>query len=81
MSDAALPDLDALPALGADDRLGFACHPGVPCFNACCRDLDLLLYPYDVLRLRRALGLDSPGFLSRHGRTALGRYLKDEVWR
>ena len=36
----------------ATDRpFTFACHPGVPCFTECCRELDLALTPYDVLRL------------------------------
>ncbi|MGA2400976.1 MAG: YkgJ family cysteine cluster protein [Syntrophobacteraceae bacterium] len=41
----------------------FACHPGVPCFTECCRDLNLLLTPYDVMRLKNGLGLSSDEFL------------------
>ena len=41
--------------IAAEAPLCFACHPKVPCFNECCRELDLALSPYDVLRLRRAL--------------------------
>ena len=33
----------------------FACSPKVPCFNACCRDLNQVLTPYDVLCLKRFL--------------------------
>ena len=47
-------------------RLRFACHPGVACFTECCRELDLALTPYDVLRLKRNLGLSSGKFLSQH---------------
>lgn len=36
----------------ADASLCFACHPQVPCFNECRRELDLALSPYDVLRLK-----------------------------
>jgi len=61
------PALEALPALAAGEHFRFACHPDVSCFNACCRRLDLLLYPYDVLRLRRALDLSSSALLERHG--------------
>ncbi|MFZ2448445.1 MAG: YkgJ family cysteine cluster protein [Syntrophobacteraceae bacterium] len=43
----------------------FACHPGVPCFTECCRDLNLLLTPYDVLRLKNRLGLPAGEFLDR----------------
>ncbi len=44
----------------------FACHPGVPCFTECCRDLKLLLTPYDVMRLKKRLGLSSDDFLDRY---------------
>jgi Fe-S-cluster containining protein len=44
----------------------FACHPRVPCFNVCCRELDLVLTPYDVLRLKTRLGLKAGEFLDRH---------------
>ena len=44
----------------------FACHPGVDCFTECCRDLNLLLTPYDVMRLKNRLGLCSNDFLDRY---------------
>ncbi len=47
------------------DAFRFACHPGVPCFTECCRDLNLLLTPYDVLRLKNRLGLSSGEFVDR----------------
>jgi Fe-S-cluster containining protein len=52
--------------LGADEVLRFRCHPALACFNSCCRDKRLMLLPYDVLRLRRALGCGSAGFLVEH---------------
>ncbi len=51
-----------LPAEG----FSFACHPGVPCFNQCCRRLILVLTPYDVLRLKRRLGLSSAEFIETY---------------
>jgi len=44
----------------------FACHPAVPCFNECCRDLNQFLTPYDILRLKTHLGLTSRQFLERY---------------
>jgi len=44
----------------------FACHPGVSCFTECCRDLNLMLTPYDVLRLSRHLKLSTTEFLDRY---------------
>ncbi len=54
------------PRLGLDDRFAFACHPGVSCFNVCCRDVNIVLTPYDVLRLKARLGLTSSEFLEQH---------------
>jgi hypothetical protein len=50
----------------ADQQFTFACHPGVPCFTECCRELDLALTPYDVLRLKRQLQLTSGPFLEQY---------------
>jgi Fe-S-cluster containining protein len=50
----------------AQQSFSFACHPGVPCFTQCCRELELVLSPYDVLRLKRHLGLSSRQFLERY---------------
>ncbi len=44
----------------------FECHPEVECFTFCCRDVDLTLYPYDVLRLKTALCIDSEQFVREH---------------
>jgi Fe-S-cluster containining protein len=38
----------------------------VACFNECCCDLNQLLYPYDILRLKKGLGLSSGQFLERY---------------
>ena len=56
----------AISSIQATDPLRFACHPGVACFNECCRELDLALSPYDVLRLRKALGMRSGSFLEKY---------------
>ena len=44
----------------------FACHAGVSCFGACCSALDLMLTPYDSLRLRRATGQASREFIHEY---------------
>lgn len=44
----------------------FSCHPDIPCFNACCRDLNQYLTPYDIVRLKNNLGLSSRQFLQRY---------------
>jgi uncharacterized protein len=54
------------PKLGPDERLPFRCHPGLACFNTCCRDKRLTLLPYDALRLARGLGCRSDELLAKH---------------
>lgn len=44
----------------------FRCGPGVPCYTQCCRDVTIALTPYDVLRLKNALGMTSQDFLDDH---------------
>jgi Fe-S-cluster containining protein len=50
-------------ALRADTKIRFRCHKGISCFNACCRRADVTLAPYDILRLKRRLGMSSTDFL------------------
>lgn len=54
------------PCFGGKDTFRFKCHDSLPCFTHCCRDVNIFLTPYDVLRLRRATGLGSAEFLARH---------------
>lgn len=49
----------------------FACHSGVGCFTFCCKNVDMILYPYDIIRLKQALGIDSEKFMRTH--TVLGK--------
>jgi Fe-S-cluster containining protein len=47
-------------------RFCFACRPELACFNTCCRDKRLPLWPYDVLRLCRALEAPSSQILEQY---------------
>jgi Fe-S-cluster containining protein len=47
-------------------KLQFDCHPGVSCYNACCKRADITLTPYDVIRLKDRLQLSSADFLNQH---------------
>ncbi len=51
--------------IGENEKFCFACHPDVPCFNECCCQLDLVLTPYDVLRLKTRLKRHSGMFLEQ----------------
>jgi hypothetical protein len=52
--------------LAGDEPFRFSCHSGLPCFNRCCADVNIVLTPLDVLRLSRRLGLTTTEFLDRH---------------
>lgn len=54
------------PRLSASDSFTFSCHPGVSCFNKCCNDVNIFLTPYDILRLRKNLGISSSEFLEKY---------------
>lgn len=49
-----------------DQKFRFACKPGLSCFNKCCRDIYIILTPYDVLRIKNRLGLSSGEFLQAY---------------
>jgi Fe-S-cluster containining protein len=58
--------IEEYPRLGPDDTFTFACHPGVSCYNKCCGDVNIFLMPYDVLRMKRRLGIPSSEFLEKY---------------
>jgi len=53
------------------NRLEFSCHKDIPCFNKCCAKLRLILTPYDILRMKKRLGLSSDEFLERYTETVI----------
>ena len=61
-------EINKLPGirLKEGDTFCFRCHPDIACFNRCCRNLNLFLYPYDILRLKKALGISSDEFLDNY---------------
>ena len=63
-----IKELDNLPGvpLRTGETFSFHCHPRIACFNRCCRNLNLFLYPYDVIRLKNNLRITSGQFLDRY---------------
>ncbi len=61
-----MPRLPEHQPLKADEVFRFHCHAGISCFTDCCRQLELALTPYDVLRLKKVLGLTSGHFLEQY---------------
>ncbi len=64
-------ETDMIP-LARADRFQFACGPEMDCFNACCRNLNQFLTPYDIYRLKSRLNLPAGEFLSRYTVEHLG---------
>ena len=58
--------------LEKDQAFYFNCSPQVPCFNACCRDLNQIIAPYDILCLKHFLEMTSTEFLAAYTETAVG---------
>ena len=52
--------------LSADTKIKFSCHKGISCFNECCRHADITLTPYDIIRMKKNLGLTSTEFLEKY---------------
>ena len=67
------------PRLGPEGTFKFACHPGVPCFNKCCGDVNVFLSPFDVLRMKKRLGMTSGDFLEKHALMPVQKDMKTPV--
>jgi len=52
--------------LAPDDKIQFHCHKNVPCFNVCCKSIDITLTPYDIIRLKKHLNMSSQEFLAQY---------------
>ncbi|MBI5920864.1 MAG: YkgJ family cysteine cluster protein [Betaproteobacteria bacterium] len=66
MSNSAIPfpQSPVVPSLVEGNHvIQFQCRKGIDCWNACCSNIDISLTPYDVVRLKRRLGLTSTEFL------------------
>ncbi len=47
-----------------DSKFQFRCHSGVKCFTKCCRGINIILTPYDIIMMKRRLQLSSDDFLA-----------------
>jgi hypothetical protein len=50
----------------------FSCHPKVRCYTICCKNVELILYPYDIIKLKSALSISSTDFLKSFARLIKG---------
>jgi Fe-S-cluster containining protein len=58
--------LNECPRMTLDDRFTFHCGSDLDCFTQCCANVAIVLTPYDVLRMKHALGMDSSEFIEKH---------------
>jgi uncharacterized protein len=62
--DIPFPQSPVMPTLiEGSHKLQFSCHKGIGCWNACCANIDISLTPYDIIRLKKRLGISSTVFL------------------
>ena len=62
---------DAREPLRLEGAFSFGCHAGLSCFTSCCRDVNILLSPYDIIRMKERLSLSSTEFLERYTKTLM----------
>jgi len=62
--DVPFPQSPVVPNMvDSDHQIQFSCHKGISCWNACCANIDISLTPYDIIRLKKRLGISSTNFL------------------
>jgi Fe-S-cluster containining protein len=61
-----------LTVLKPEDVIRFNCNAKLDCYTRCCRDITILLTPYDVLRMKNAIRISSGDFLARYTATLIG---------
>lgn len=52
--------------LSGKSKIRFSCYKGISCFNACCKQADITVTPYDILRLKKRLNMTSGEFLKTY---------------
>jgi len=66
MAEDVKKDISTADRLAEADPFPFQCRKDLPCFNQCCRDVNIYLTPIDIVEMRRALGITSSEFLREY---------------
>ena len=61
---------EALKPLQYTEIFSFSCHKDIACFTRCCKNVNMNLYPYDIVRLKNALDVSSSEFLQKYVKLA-----------
>lgn len=67
--------LEKYERLGVEDTFKFRCDSNVGCFTKCCGDVNIFLTPYDVLRMKNHLKMNSKEFLDKY---TISPFTKDQ---
>lgn len=54
-----------------DSTFTFECHREIECFTRCCRNVNITLYPYDILRMKSCFNISSGDFLDTYTFTVM----------
>ncbi len=73
MNDSPEAYIDNSKPMQDDDTFCFSCTPDRKCFTNCCYDLNLVLMPYDIVRLKNRLGMKSGDFLKKYTGVHVGQ--------
>lgn len=52
--------------LSLESKFSFRCYPGIACYKSCCKNIDIMLTPFDIVRLRKRFGISSGEFLMKY---------------
>lgn len=63
---------NGLTVLTPENDFRFECHKGLDCFTRCCRNITIVLTPYDVLRMKNILNISSSDFLANYTMSMIG---------
>ncbi len=55
--------------LTLQSKFRFKCHKGISCFTKCCSNIDIMLTPYDIIAIKKRLGITSGEFLEKYTHT------------
>jgi len=62
--------------LKLDDTFTFSCNHSLSCFNQCCADINIVLTPYDIIRIKNRLNISSDEFLNKYAVIPFGKQQK-----
>lgn len=58
--------LEEFDRLKPESKFKFRCFKGAECFTRCCGDVNIVLTPYDIIRMKNRLGISSDELLNKY---------------